>query len=160
MPRVKVEYRSGAREVYDKFCLKYPESPLSYEEWESIIYTYNKLFRDYLLETGEKAKLPFGLGPFSINKKKTKKLKRYKDKEYVNLPIDWVKTRKEGKRIYNFNLHTDGYRFKWLWFPKDSRFYQANIWVFKPSRESSRKITEYLKKPQQTELYKQWQQSR
>lgn len=160
MSRTKVEYRTSAREEYDKFCLKYPEVSLTYEEWREILYTFNKLFRDYLLETGERAKLPYGLGGFAVGKKKIKKIKVYQGKEYVNLPIDWQKTRKAGKRIYNFNAHTDGYSLKWYWFNDDSRFFHSDIWVFKPSRESSRKIAEYVKKSQQIEVYKQWQRKR
>lgn len=158
MSRVKVEYRSSAREVYDKFCQKYPEDIILYEEWREIIYTYNYLFRDYILETGDRSKLPFGLGAFAISKKKIKKTKTYDGKEYVNLPVDWVKTKKAGKKIYNFNAHTDGYRFRWMWFNRGfRRFPHSDLWIFKPSRVSSRKITEFLRKPAQSDLYKQWQ---
>ena len=37
-------------------------------------------------------------------------------KDRVALPIDWQKTKERGKVIYNFNYHTDGYFFGWMWF--------------------------------------------
>jgi hypothetical protein len=157
MSRVKVQFRTASRGVYNGFCRRYPEVTISYQDWREVVYTYNYMFRDYILETGDRGKLPYGLGAFSISKKKIKKIKDYNGKEYINLPVDWAKTRKAGKRIYNFNAHTDGYRFKWIWFNRDCRFTCSDIWIFQPSRVSSRKITEYLKKPQQSEVYKQWQ---
>jgi len=158
--RVKVEYRTGSKVVYDKFCIKHPDIKLTYEEWRKIIFTFNHLFRDYILETGEKGKLPWGLGVFAISKKKIKKLKVHDGKEYVNLPIDWQRTKIAGKRIYNFNTHSDGCRFRWHMFPRESRFFHSDIWNFKPCRDSSRKIAEYVKIPKQQELYKQWQRHR
>lgn len=157
MSRVKVEYRTASKKVYDKFCAKHPEVKISYDKWKEVIHTFSHLFRDYILETGDRAKLPWGLGVFSISKKKIKKLKRHDGREYINLPIDWPKTIKAGKRIYNFNTHTDGYRFKWMTFPREYRFTHSDIWNFKPCRDSSRKIAEYLKIPGQKEIYKQWQ---
>ena len=37
---------------------------------------FNEYFKNYILETGEKVKAPFGFGEFSINKKKRKKIKK------------------------------------------------------------------------------------
>lgn len=158
MPRVKVEYRSTSKAVYDKFCETHPHVKLTFEQWKSIIYTYNHMCRDYILETGERIKLPWGLGSFSIGKKKMKKYKIFKGQEVINLPIDWPKTRKAGKYIYHLNTHSDGYRYKWMWFSRDARIYHTAIWVFKPSRVSSRKLAEYIKKPNSvySQIYKQW----
>jgi len=157
MSRVKVGYRTAGRSAYDDFCSKYPDIILTFKEWCQIIYTYNRLFRDYVLETGQRAKLPWGMGTFAISKKKTKKFKTIGDRTYVNMAIDWKKTREAGKYIYNLNAHTDGYRCFWYWFPREAKFYQNDVWYFTPSRDSSRLITEYLKKPRQIELYHKWQ---
>lgn len=159
MPRVSVEYRTSSKAAYDKFIADNPTLSISFEKWKEVIYTFNELFRDYVLESGEKAKLPFGLGSFAISKKKPKRYKTHEGKEYINLPVDWAKTRKAGKKIYHLNTHTDGCRFKWFWFPTESRIYQVHIWNFKPSRTSSRKIKEYLTKPNSnfSQLYKSWE---
>ncbi len=144
--RKSIEYRSGSREVYKSFCEANPTIQISFNDWLSVLKTFNRKFRDHLLETGEKVKLPWGLGQFAVSKKKPKKFVEVDGKTYVNLPVDWKKTREAGKKIYNFNAHTDGYRCKWYWFIKDARFYMSDIWYFKPSKESSLKITEYIRK--------------
>lgn len=156
--RVAVAYRTSSKEAYKKFCSAHPEVKLDFEKWKEIIYSYNYLFRDYLLETGDRVKLPWGLGSFSINKKKVRKTIIKDDKELVVMPVDWQKSRKAGKKIYHLNSHTDGYRYKWLWFAGDARIYQCSIWVFKPSRITSRKLAQYIKKPGANyfQIYKQW----
>ena len=105
MSRVKVDWRSSSKDNYNLFCKNHPSIKLTYDEWRNIIYTYNELFKEYILETGDKAKLPYGFGEFSINKKKRRKMKQADGKEFVNLPIDWQKTKEKGKVIYNFNYH-------------------------------------------------------
>jgi hypothetical protein len=50
--RVAVEWRSASKENYRIFCKKYPLIKLTYVEWENIIYSYNELFKEWLLETG------------------------------------------------------------------------------------------------------------
>jgi hypothetical protein len=119
---------------------------MSFLQWKNIIYTFNESFRDYILETGDKAKYPFGFGEFSINKKKRKKVSKDKNGiEHINLPIDWVKTKQKHKVIYNFNFHTEGYFFGWMWFRRTARFKFANLWCFKPSRATSRLLAHYIK---------------
>ena len=156
MPRVKVEYRSASKETYNDFCKKHKNTKLTYEEWKKIIYTFNESFRDHILETGEKSKLPYGFGDFSINKKKRKKTKGLND-EFINLPIDWKKTKEKGKRIYNFNYHTEGFFFGWQWFKSTARFRHFELWYFKPSRVTSRLITQYINKDVKYQnIYQQW----
>jgi len=156
--RVKVEWRSASKENYILFCKKHPNIKLTYVEWENIIYSYNDLFREYILETGNKEKLPLGMGEVTIIKKKRKRMVVRDGVEHVNLPIDWQKTKEKGKVIYNFNYHTDGFFFGWHWFKKSARFKHSMLWYFKPSRVSSRLINHYIKiddKYQHT--YREWQ---
>lgn len=159
--RIKVEYRTAGKGAYEKFCKAYPDIHLTFDEWKKILYTFNDLFREYILDTGAKTKMPNGLGYFAITKKKLKKFKNFKDSEgnnYVNLPIDWAKTKKAGKKIYHTNPHTDGWKASWMWFRDTARFYQSDIWNFNPSRISSRLINKYLKIPNSPYLqkYKNW----
>jgi nucleoid DNA-binding protein len=155
--RVKVDYRTASKESYNQFCKKFPSIQLTFDEWRNIIYSFNEAFKEYILETGEKAKLPFGFGEFSINKKKRKKVKDKDGKEFINLPIDWQKTKEKGKVIYNFNFHTEGYFFGWVWFKQTARFRNANLWYFKPSRITSRLLAHYLKaNDKYMNLYREW----
>lgn len=155
--RVKIDWRSASKENYNSFCKKHPSIKLTFDQWRNIIYSFNDAFREYILETGEKAKLPFGFGEFAINKKKRKKMKDVDGKEFVNLPIDWKKTREKGKRIYNFNFHTEGFFFGWVWFKSTARFKHSQLWYFKPSRNTSRLLSHYLNADDKYQhLYHEW----
>jgi len=144
MSRVKVEYRTASKENYNQFCKKNPSITLSFDEWRNILYSFNEAFKEHILETGEKIKMPFGFGEFSINKKIRRKQKGLNN-EFINLPIDWQKTKEKGKVIYNFNYHTEGYFFGWHWFKPTARFRHSSLWYFKPSRLTSRLLAHYLK---------------
>lgn len=155
--RRPVSYRTASRRSYENFRLAFPSLPLTYQQWASIIYTFNYNFRDHLLESGERAKMPWGFGDFMVAKKKKKRYKTLPDgTERVNLSINWKATREEGKYIYYLNDHTEGYNFYWRWEPKSARFYNSSIWYFKPSRISSRLITHYLSQPGYQDLYQCW----
>jgi nucleoid DNA-binding protein len=155
--RVKVEWRSASKDNYNKFCKKFPDIELTFDEWRNIIYSFNESFKEHILETGEKAKLPFGFGVFSINKKKRRRMKDKNGKEFINLPIDWQKTKEKGKRIYNFNFHTEGYFFGWVWFKNTARFRNSDLWYFKPSRSTSRLLAHYLKtNDKYMNIYREW----
>jgi hypothetical protein len=148
--RIKYDYRTAGKDTYKRYKLEFPESSLTYEEFKEIVYTYSELFREYILETGDVAKLPFGFGYFTVVKKKVKRYKNFKDPEgnnYINLPVDWKSTREEGKKVYHFNFHTDGFKCRWFWHIKTARLPFYNTLVFKPSRETSRLLAKYLMKP-------------
>ena len=156
--RVHVDYITTSRKVFEEFCKTYPEVNLPYEKWKLIIYSFNEEYRNYILETGAKVRFLQGFGEFSINKKKRKKYKTLPDgREFINLPVDWKKTKEKGKIIYNLNNHTDGYFFGWMWFKKSARFRQSSFWYFKPSRITSRLINHYIKTNKEYQsLYLEW----
>ena len=157
MCRVAIEWRSVSKENYNIFCKKFPDIKLTYDEWQLIIYSYNEMFREHILETGDREKLTFGFGEFSITKKKRKKTVSYKGVEHINLPIDWQKTKEKGKVIYNFNYHTEGFFFGWFWFKKTARFKHSSLWYFRPCRLTSRLINKYIKSdPKYQHIYKEW----
>ena len=157
MPRVKIDWRSSSKDNYKSFCKKHPLIKLTFDEWRNIIYSFNEAFKNYILETGEKAKLPLGFGEFSVNKKKRKKFKKVDGVEVINLPIDWQKSKEKGKRIYNFNYHTEGYFFGWMWFRETARLKHTNLWYFKPTRTTSRLLSHYIKTDEKYQhIYREW----
>jgi nucleoid DNA-binding protein len=157
MSRVKIDWRSASKDNYKDFCKRHTDIKLSFIEWKNIVYIYNDYFRNYVLETGEKVKMPFGFGEFSIIKKKRKTKVTKEGKEYINLPIDWQKTKKAGKKIYNFNRHTDGYFFGWFWFKRKAKVNHSKLWYFRASRETSRLIKHYVTTDKKYQyLYKEW----
>ncbi len=155
--RTKIDWRSSSKENYNNFCKKNPTIQVTFNDWKNIIYSFNEYFKNYILETGEKARLPFGFGEFSINKKKRKKIKDKNGKEFVNLPVDWKRSKEKGKRIYNFNYHTEGYFFGWMWFKESARIKNIDLWYFKPSRTTSRLLSHYINADEKYQhLYNQW----
>lgn len=158
MGRPRVSYRSTSKKTYERFCQKHPEHRISFKKWKEVLRTFNESFRDYILETGDRCKLPYGFGDFSISKKKTRRFRTTADgNEVIALPIDWQKTKQKGKRIFLFNDHTDGYRFRWYWFKSGLRLLGGKYLAFKPARTSSRKLAEYLKKNTYYQhLYQEW----
>jgi len=155
--RTKIDWRSASKENYNDFCKKNPLVQLTFDEWRNIIYLFNEQFKTYILETGEKARIPFGFGEFSINKKKRKKIKNIQGKEYVNLPVDWKRSKEKGKIIYNFNYHTEGYFFGWMWFKDSARIKNVDLWYFKPSRITSRLLSHYINADDKYQyIYHEW----
>jgi len=155
--RPKVDYRTTSKDNYEKFCLENSNIEISFKQWKDILEKFSENIIDYILETGEKIKLPYGLGDLSINKKKPKRTKYFQGKEYINFAIDWKKTRELGKYVYHMNYHSDGFTYSWIWFKANCRFYQSELWWFRACRKASRSI-----KPQVTnnsyyaQLYNQW----
>ena len=156
--RVKVDERSASPAWYKDFSTKHPEVKLSQQEWMEIVYQFNESFRNYILETGDREKLPYGFGSLAISKKKRAVRNTLPNgKVFTNLPIDWVKTKLKGKVIYNLNYDTDGYFFGWKWFKEDARFKFSALWWFKPSRVSSRMIAHYIKSDKEQQYkYHEW----
>jgi hypothetical protein len=155
--RTRVDYRSANKNNYKDFCKNHPNISIFFDEWVSVIYGFNNLFREHILETGERMKLPAGLGDFSIKKKKQKKTIVKDGRTYITLSRDWVKTMERGKAIYNFNYHTEGYSFHWIWFRKSGIIKHRDLWYFKPCRSTSRMLCHYLKiNNEYQHKYREW----
>jgi len=155
--RVKVDWRAVSKDNYQKFCDKYPNIHISFIDWMNVIYSFNEGFRDYMLETGERVRMPSGFGEFAVNKRRRNKTKTHNGVEYVNLPIDWVKTKEKGKKIYQMNYHSEGYFFGWQWFKDTARIKFTDLWYFKPLRATSRILAHYIKVSDKYQhIYKEW----
>lgn len=158
--RIAVDWRSASKDQYSKFCKKNPHIKLTINEWRNILYGFNESFKNYILETGDKARLPSGFGEFSINKKIRKKRTNPRPgdgKTFMNLPIDWKRSKEKGKKIYIMNFHSEGYSFSWMWFKDSARLQMTNMWYFKPSRVTSRLLAHYIKTDNKYQhLYKIW----
>src|SRR6478736_8187573 len=142
--RVARQYRSASVESFKRFREEHPHIRIGIEKFRQILYTFSFKVRDYILETGEEVRLPHGMGVLTVGRKKTRRLS--KDNKII-LPVDWVETLKRGKKVYNFNDHTEGWKYKWRWEKNKALFRYSALWSFKPSRTTSRRLAEYLKKP-------------
>ena len=97
--RTAVDWRSSSKNNYVSFCKANPSIKISFDVWKNILYAFNEEFKTYILETGEKAKLPGGMGDFSINKKKRKHFKTdLNGRQFINLPVDWL-----YKNLHNYS---------------------------------------------------------
>ena len=86
MSRSAVDWRSANKNNYTLFREKHPEVDVTFDEWKNVIYSFMELYKETILETGYKTRLPAGIGEFAISKGKSKKIKiDYKGKEHVNL---------------------------------------------------------------------------
>lgn len=158
--RVKKDYRSSSKAVYDIFCEAHKEVNISYADWTKVIFTYNRKICRYLLETGEVFKLPRGFGYLSIIKKKNRVSVTVDGKTHIILPINWKKTKEEGKIVYHMNAHTSGYRASWKWFSSTARFFLSDFYNFRASREASRLLKDYMvKDAYYHQIYKEWKKN-
>ncbi len=159
MPRVTREWRMAAKETYNLFLLQNPNIQITYLEYQKIIYGFNYGFRDFLLETGEKGKLPWGIGDFMVSKRKPPRtaINPKTGEDIINLPINWKETRERGYKVYHLNRHTDGFKFSFKWSKRTARFKHPELWVFKPCRDASRLIKHYLTRSKdQQNTYQEW----
>lgn len=159
MSRPIVDYRTGSREAYDKFTDNHSSVTLSFEDYKKIIYTYNSLLVTHMLETGEAIKMPYGLGELVVNKYKPKRFIICPDGvERVNLAVDWQESKKQGKKVFLLNHHTEGYQFYWMWNWWKSRIKHADVWSFEMARVNSRLLKTYLTNPKGNyrDLYRQY----
>lgn len=159
MPRPSIQYRTSSKKAFKNFKEAHPRIDITYDQFDSIIRTCNEMIMEYVMETGEKFRLPHGFGDISIHKWKPKR-KRYRPDGKIinNLPIDWVKTMQTGKRVLQLNFHTGGYKFRWVWFISTAKFKHSNIFSFKANRSASRKLAKYLKIPNSpyVQIYRSW----
>lgn len=159
MSRAARDYRQASKATYLRWKKSHPDVHLDYLQYQLIIYGFNYAFRDYLLETGERAKLPWGVGDFAIAKKKPRKHKisPKTGKEIIALPINWQKTNQLGYIVYHLNRHTEGFKFRVKWFISTAKYKLPDIWTFKPNRITSRLINHYiLKDPKNQHKYQEW----
>ena len=155
--RATYGFRTASQLNYKDFRKKNPEMKITYLQFKEIIYGFNTMVVEHILETGEKVKLPAGIGEFAINKSKRKKIKIINGVERIALPIDWKKTKEKGKIVYNFNYHTEEYRFKWKWFKRSAKFKYSDMFFFKPTRNNSRLLAHYLKVDEKYQhIYAPW----
>lgn len=160
--RPKIDYRSTSKAAYLAFREQYPNEDISFADYKNILLQFNRRIIAHILQTGEKIKLPFGLGELSIAKYTPRREKTFMDKNgklttIPGLPINWQKTREHGKIIYHLNSHTDGYKYRFKWFKTKARFAGSSCFGFKPNRIASRALAYSLKNdPRSYQIYRQW----
>jgi hypothetical protein len=80
--------------------------------YRKICNEFNEMLIKEALE-GNKVVLPYSLGYLAVFKFKT---------PYEKAKIDFNETKKEGKTIYHFNHHSDGWYAKWSWLKRRHKY--------------------------------------
>lgn len=145
MSRPINEIRSASKDSYKAYKVKYPKSKLTFSKWKKLLYDFNDRLIRHALETGERIKLPYGIGPLQVMKRKQTAIYEHQGIKRVGLATDWLRSKELGYKVYHLNSHTDGYRYKWYWYPNQARFFKAHIWNFRPCRKVSRLLASYIK---------------
>lgn len=138
---------------------KKSKSPVSKEVFEHFLYGNGEalydwrtreickefgLFQEILHEivvSGYIFDVPHGLGSIYVYKNKTKVYTNKKGNLVKLRPIDWIETKKQGKRVYYENRHSDEYVYKIKWDKSHKHFKNKSFYLFEPSRGFKRYIT-------------------
>lgn len=112
---------------------------IPYSEYKDIISEYLKYISEEVVVKSMQYKLPFRLGTLCV----------YKHKPFFKstnkMSVDWKETKKQGKKIYLFNNHSNGYRYRFLWDRNGSNAKFLKMYAFKASRSNSRTIASLVK---------------
>lgn len=142
MGRYRADYRSGGKESYQAFVAAHPTITIDYPRWKRIVRELNVTYMNHALDLGETVYLPRGLGPIGVERKPERRTFTGQDGvTHIILPVNWQESKKQGKRVFYYNDHTEGWTYGWRWYPtKTKGFKLPEIWKFKPLQEWSVKL--------------------
>lgn len=109
----------------------------TFKEFKDCIIELNKYYINYMLESANMIILPYGMGKLGIQKGKRKVFYKLQENgiiEKISWSINWGKTKKEGKLVYNTNEHSDGYTFSYKWLKTEAKFTNPSFWKMKMSQ--------------------------
>jgi hypothetical protein len=109
---------------------------VTYKEYVDICSIFYKMISKAIIDDSIKFKLPFGLGEVFVLKRKVKCNNK--------MPIDWVLTVQEGKRVYNFNEHTGGYGYRFFW-TKPCKILNKSMYRLVFIRQNKRHLAKMIK---------------
>lgn len=128
----KIQHRVSYlnREGYTEFITKYPDSQITYNQYVDVLKESTCAIRDHILDNTLGFKLPYNLGYIAVD--------RFKAKDDYTA-VDWVNTRKLGRRIPLTNLHSFGYMYKIKLFP-NPKINPIKNYMFKAHRLLNRMV--------------------
>jgi hypothetical protein len=152
MPAKGAKYRSGKRDtiiskqLYKQFIQENPSLEVDYNTFRTIIMDSNEVIHDFVANSEDGFKLPAGLGYVVVT--------RYKSKKKA---VDWLNTKRLGKKVYHTNAHSLGYTSHIKWYKRYIvDFNNAQIYRLEPYRTLTRLIAKNTKEGKK---YHQWQAS-
>jgi len=129
-------------DFYEEYVSHFDEGDqyhISYSEYSGIVSDYLKYISELVVIKSMTFKLPFRMGSISVYKHKPV------FQSVNNMSIDWKKTRELGKAVYNFNEHSNGFRYRFRWDRNGSLDKHLVLYAFRPSRQNARMVASLVK---------------
>lgn len=125
-------FAEGYRD-YKKKMKKANKIPVDSTTYSKVNYEFNNLLMDYIFITGDKIRIPFGLGELLVKKYKTP------DKSTKKL-LNHQQTKKLGFNVYFNNKHSNGYYAIVCWKRFHKMLPQSTVFDFEPTPYNRRKL--------------------
>lgn len=111
---------------------------VSYFAYKRILEQMCKVIVDYVLNSSDGFKMPFGLGFIQIGK--------YRPKQYTqdSLSVDYKASKEYNKRIYHLNEHSDGYKYRLYWSKVPRTFPDRYKYSLCLVRDNKRKLAQLI----------------
>jgi len=138
----KVQNPYTLQDMYREYIKQFDEDSLyyiPYSLYKEIAVAFLNHLQEQIVEKSSEVKLPFNLGTLSVVKQKV----TYKS--ITSMPIDWKRSKEEGKQIRHFNDHTGGFSYSFYWSRKHSNAKNKNNYLFKAARVNTRRVAELVK---------------
>lgn len=135
-------------EIYKKVVSQDKElkKKITLKKYKRIIKAYNAALIDELVETGVPIKLPYAIGVLAIIGRRNDALLKMKKENIVkSSAIDWVNTKKYGKKIIYTNMNTNGYIFRIYMKMSNSTIVLKDFWSFFSCFHSKKRLANKLK---------------
>lgn len=133
--------------ISNRYLEHYKDSKLTKKQLKQVMYLFNKLLSNLIINKGYKYKLPHRLGYLSIVKRKM---------AYHKLYFDFGEFNKTGNKTYHINDHSDGWYSNSHWEKKSCKIINKTWYSFKFTRENQRILASIMKKEQGHQIYREW----
>ena len=110
-----------------------------------IVHSFTRFLIQKMLD-GFTVWLPAKLGKMSIKGKYPKMVYNEDGTMVHNLAINYQETKKQKKKIYHFNEHTDGAIYKFYWERQGFKIKKEHYFIFKPAQSLRQTLNKEIKK--------------
>lgn len=104
---------------------------VSYKVYRSIVEEYFKYLADSIIEYGERMLLPARTGELCVIKYKTNS---------DSLTYDYQASKKLGKPVWNFNDHSNGWKYRFYWYKKNLLINNCTKYQLVMTRTNKRRL--------------------
>lgn len=134
------------RDFFDSFKEKHPDIDISPETYYKILNTGGQVMADAIIDDGE-IKFANRIGVLTIRKFRPKgKGSSFMSAELMPAIYNSGESRKQKKMIFQFNDHTGGFVYRFLWSKLTCKMIiDKHMWKFIPIRSIKRRLAAGLK---------------